>query len=82
MRQKSKKLVFNFPVQGMAAKKFIVLALLNLVRLEFFIARRHVARRRLSFGTSLGAFDYDVLPDHAPLGQLGAAASSNFAAET
>lgn len=51
-------------VECVAAKKSVILFLLNAVRLLLFVASGHVARNRLSFSAGLCAFDDYVLSWH------------------
>src|SRR5271155_2587512 len=57
-------ILFNLLVQGVTAQKRIELLELQFLRLQFFVARGGVARRRLAFLARLAAFDGDDFACH------------------
>ena len=58
------KKLFNFPVKSVTAKERIVFLDLKLFRLQFFVARRGVARRRFALFARLGTFNCDDFSCH------------------
>ena len=51
-------------MQSVAAKKLVILLLLDTIRLLLLVASRHVAGHRLTFGAGFGAFNDYVLSWH------------------
>ena len=52
----TRDLVFNFAVQRVATKIFVILLLLDAVGLLLFVARGHIAGNGLPLGAGFGAF--------------------------
>mgnify|MGYP003323788314 CR=1 FL=1 len=57
-------LTFDFAMQGVTTKKFIVFLLFNPVRLLALVARAHVAGYRFALFAGFRAFKDDVLSWH------------------
>lgn len=60
----SQRLALDLAVQGVAAKKFVVLLLFNAIRLLALVTRTHVAGNWFTLFAGFGTFQDDVLSCH------------------